>query len=182
MSLLGTTRHAIWTAFVFGGVVLACQRETAPAPTASSAALTAPSASASAAPAAPKPWYEGKWSGKYTSALNRIELEAGGVKDWKLDDGGVASGEGKIELAVDAEGVARGKAEGPLGSLAVIGSADEDTLRLSFEPGAPSGDKDFRGMLVAKRDGAALRGTLRASSGDSLTVRVAEVELARAEP
>jgi hypothetical protein len=155
-----------------------CRKESAPAAVGSALA----SAVASAPPPKPKPWYQGKWSGKYTAALQPIEPLPGTVREWKLDDGGAASGSGTLELELDERGVASGKAQGPLGALAVNGNVDEETVRLTLEPGAPAGDKDFRGVLVARREGAVLRGTLRASSGDSLTVRVAEVELARVEP
>lgn len=149
----------------------------APDPGASSA-----TASASAVPEKPKPWYQGTWSGAYQVALHRVELPAGGVREWKTDDGGVASGPGTIQIDVDAEGSASGKAEGALGTLQVRGLADDEGLRLELLPASKPEPGAFRGVLVATREDDKLRGTLRASTGDSLVVRAAEIELHRGQP
>ena len=159
---------------VLAGSVLACRREEAP---------PAPSASVVAPPSAapkPKPWYEGTWSGSYVAEQLKLPEEPGAVREWKKDDGTASSGKGSVNLSVDAEGRAAGEAEGPLGALAVSGSVDGESLRLAFAPNGSGAATDFRGVLVAAREGDALKGVLRASSGDSLTVRSAQVELRRA--
>jgi len=156
-------------------VVVGCRREEAPAPSPSASARVAPVPSA-----APKPWYEGTWTGSYEAELHRLPSDPGAAREWKKDEGTTATGKGSINLSVDAEGRATGEAEGPLGALGVSGSVDGESLRLSFGPRSGGSATDFRGVLVALREGEALRGTLRASSGDSLTARSAKVELGRA--
>lgn len=161
---------------------LACREQATPAPEAapsaapSSRAVTAPSATAGAAERA---WYEGSWSGTYESALHRIELPVGGVRAWKDDDGKAGSGTGTLNLSIAQDGRVSGEAEGPLGPLTVSGELDGETLRVHLAPDG-GGGKDFRGVLVAGREGDRLRGTLRASTGDSLVVRAAPVELNKA--
>lgn len=164
---------------LLGGAAFACRE--APAPDARSTASAVAAASVPALPSAAavvRPWYEGTWTGSYNASLHRIELELGGVRAWKDDDGKAASGPGSVQLSVSKDGVVSGEAEGPLGPLGVTGSADDGALRLVFAP--RGGELDaFRGAVVAVRKGDSVSGTLRASSGDSLTVRSAAVELTR---
>jgi hypothetical protein len=137
-------------------------------------------ASASAAPAAPeKPWYAGAWSGTYAAERFAIELPIGMVPAWKKDDGSKASGSGKIALDVSPEGTVSGTADGPLGKHVARGSVEADTLRVEFVP-EQSGTDAFRGVMFVTREGDSAKGELRASSGDSLTVRRANVTLAKA--
>lgn len=146
---------------------------------ASAAVSAAPPPSAPEAP--PKPWYEGRWSGTYQAALERIELPVGGVRAWKDDDGTAASGAGTLSVSVSPDGMATGEADGPLGAQVVSGHADEKGIRLTLAPKSDD-DKAFRGTLIAERAGETVAGSLRASSGDSLTVRKATVELRPVPP
>lgn len=167
-------------ALLCSGAALACRE--APAPDARSNSSAAPAPSVVAPPpsaaAVARPWYEGTWTGSYNANLNRIELAVGGVRAWKEDDGKAASGPGSIQLSVSKDGVVSGEAEGPLGPLGVTGSADDGAFRLVFAP--RSGELNaFRGAVVAVRKNDTVNGILRVSSGDSLTVRSAAVELTR---
>jgi hypothetical protein len=173
--------NAVLVACAALAALAACQRAPAGHSGAPSATISAASAPAVASAPKPKAWYEGRWTGSYDAVLERIQLEAGGVRAWKEDDGQRASGKGTLVCSVTPEGVATGEAEGPLGALLVSGVADEQGLRLSLSPKGddPTG---FRGTLLATRAGDRVTGTLSASSGDSLTVRRAKVELRPSAP
>jgi hypothetical protein len=142
---------------------------------------TGPSASApaSAAPiAAPapkaKPWFSGGFSGNYEAKLAPVEVTVGAVREWKSDDGKLSSGPGKLTLQVDDDGIVDGSSEGALGADHASGKVEDDTLRVLLAPTDPSG---LRGVLVATRDGDGFKGSIQASSSDSLRVRSATVEL-----
>lgn len=163
-------------------LLLSCQRDPAPSSAGSasstSSALTSPLAAKSAEPPA-RAWYEGSWSGNYEAELHVLETERGGVREWKKDDGSLAAGKGTLHVSVDREGNATGEAEGPLGSLSVSGRLEDDSLALMLAP-MGGGPELFRGLLIARREQDVLRGTLQASTGDSLKARKARVELRRA--
>ncbi len=169
-------------AFYVAVALAGCSKqEPAPAASASasSAALTpAPSASATAAPA--RPWYAGSWVGTYKAERQVMNVPIGGARDWSKDDGQKAAGEGQVKLTVTNDGLISGSAEGALGKHVVRGSALEQELRLEFLPEAPEVEA-FRGVAVTKADGEQQSGELKASSGDSLTVRRASLTL-RKEP
>jgi hypothetical protein len=135
------------------------------------AAVAAPSASVVA-----KAWFEGDWQGSFQAELFRIEVPAGGVKEWKQDDGKKASGEGKLSLAVSADGTAAGAASGALGDLTVNGKVDGDRAALRLASEQADG---FHGTILATQTPEGMKGTLSASSGDSLQVRQASVVLTR---
>lgn len=159
-------------------LLAACQKappsEATPAPSA-----PAPSVAASAAPAKPRNWFEGGWQGTFRAELFRVELPAGGVKEWKQDDGKRASGPGKLELSIAEDGAVSGKASGALGELAASGRAEGDRVSLSLSSVEPEG---FHGYVVASQTTDGMRGTLNASSADSLLVRKADVTLSQATP
>jgi hypothetical protein len=158
--------------------VTACKKdEPSPSPAASAAAPASASAAPKAAPE--KPWFAGAWSGTYAAERFAIELPIGNVPAWKKDDGSKASGAGKISLDVSPEGTVSGSADGPLGKHVARGSVEADTLRVEFVPEGTGADT-FRGVMLVTREGDAAKGELRASSGDSLTVRRANVTLAKA--
>lgn len=164
-------------ALLFG---VGCNKaEPTPAPAASAAPEARASVSAAPAPAE-KPWYVGTWSGSYTAERLAIELPIGMVPAWTKDDGSKASGQGQVALEVSPEGVVSGSAEGPLGKQLARGSVEGDTLRAELVPGQ-NDDNAFRGVLLVTRDGDAAQGELRASTGDSLTVRRANVTLTKAK-
>ncbi len=165
----------IWLALL---VTLGCQNATKQEqPAATSAAASTAPAPAPAPP--PKPWYEGAWQGSYQAELHRIELAAGGVREWKKDDGSAASGAGSLSLTAAADGSVDGTAKGPLGEQRVTGRVEGDSIALSLVPVAADG---FRGIITGSKAEGGIRGALQASSGDSLTVRKASVTLAKAAP
>jgi hypothetical protein len=162
-------------------LLAACQNtktETTTATASASAAVaTAPSGSAAAsAPVATKPWFEGAWQGGFTAELFRVETAAGGVKEWKQDDGKKAAGEGKLALEVAADGSVTGSASGALGELTVTGRVDGDRAALTLASAEGDG---FHGSILATQTPDGMKGTLSASSGDSLQVRQAAVTLSR---
>jgi hypothetical protein len=161
-------------------LLAACERapksDSAPAP---SAAPSASLAVASATPVASHPWFEGAWQGTFNAELSRIELAVGGVKEWKQDEGKLASGPGKLQLQIAADGAVSGSASGALGDLHVTGQADADRVALTLTSAAPEG---FHGFVLASPAADGMQGALSASSADSLQVRKAAVTLTRAAP
>ncbi|HEY6081090.1 MAG TPA: hypothetical protein VIW29_19880 [Polyangiaceae bacterium] len=141
---------------------------------ASASAATAP-ASASAA-AAPMPWFSGRWQGSYDAELHRIETAAGGVKEWKQDDGKQAAGPGTLSLEAKPDGSVSGSASGPLGEQNLLGHIEGDRVALTLTSSAENG---FRGVIVAAQVGSDIKGVLSASTGDSLSVRRASVTLSK---
>lgn len=163
-----------------------CRSHAAPAPSSDPSAASAdPSAATASTPAtsssasAQTAWYVGKWSGTYHAELQPIVMQRaeGMVPAWAADDGKNAAGLGKLELDVDPDGLAQGRSEGPLGILDATGMVDHDTLRVSLVPRATEPSKAFHGFLVGTRSDKGISGNLQASSGDSLVVRKATVEL-----
>ncbi|HYP75988.1 MAG TPA: hypothetical protein VER12_08540 [Polyangiaceae bacterium] len=146
-----------------------------PASNASPVASAPSSAPASSAPAAAvKPWFSGGFSGQYQAKLAPVEVKLGALKEWTKDDGKLASGPGKLELKIDDSGQVDGTSEGALGAGNVSGKVEDDTLRVQLSPTDAAG---LHGVLVATRDGDGFKGAIEASSGDSLQVRTASIEL-----
>jgi hypothetical protein len=145
----------------------------------------APAASASAAPAAgsasalgaaspAKPWFAGGFAGEYQAKQLPVDVKVGAVREWTTDDGKASSGPGKVSLQIGDDGVVDGSTEGALGPSHLTGKVEEDTLRAQLSPNDETG---LRGVLVASRDGDGFKGSIEASTGDSLRVRQATVEL-----
>lgn len=156
-------------------LAVACQK----APKADIADVPAaqPSASVAAPAAAPaKPWFEGSWQGVFQAELFRVELATGGVKEWKQDDGKKSTGGGKLSLEAGSDGGVTGTASGALGDLTVAGRFDGDRAALTLTSTQPDG---FHGVILASQTAEGLKGTLNASSADSLRVRQASVTLTR---
>lgn len=145
------------------------------APAAASTRSTASAAPSSAA--APTAWYAGSWQGSYKAELHRVELPAGGIKEWKKDDGVQASGDGKLSLDIAADGAVTGKASGPLGEQAVAGRVEAERVALTLIPAEVNG---FQGVILAAQAPEGIKGALSASTGDSVVVRKATVALAKA--
>lgn len=128
-----------------------------------------------------------KWKGTYTAAVATIENPTKS-KDGKdgteaSDPGRTAVGAGTLELSVDGRSV-RGRADGPLGPLALSGVLDSDQLRIqasALDPNAPDAMTGW--MLLRSEGGAAasrvMIGVLRVSGRDARIVREANVRLAR---
>jgi len=147
----------------------------ADASAAPSATIAAAAPSASAAPAAKaKPWYSGEFQGAYEAKLAPVEVKVGAVREWGKDDGKTASGPGKLDLKINDDGTVDGTGEGALGASHASGKVEDDTLRVVLAPNETTG---LRGVLVASKDGDGFKGSIEASSGDSLTVRQAPIEL-----
>jgi hypothetical protein len=164
----------------FALLLIACKGspatdQAAPAASAGPPASGSASAAASAAPA--KAWYEGAWQGTYKAELLRLETAAGGVKQWKEDDGSKSSGEGKLSIQAAPDGTVSGSASGPLGEHTVAGKVEGDRVALSLIPAQAEG---FRGVILASQQGDGIQGSLNVATGDSLTARKASVTLARA--
>jgi len=152
-----------------------------PASDAAASASPAPSAAAPSAGSAPavsagpaKPWFSGGFSGQYEAKVATVEIKVGAVKEWTKDDGKSSSGPGKLSLQIDNAGQVSGTSEGALGAGQVSGKVEEDTLRVQL---APTDEAGLHGVLVATRDGDGFKGSIEASSGDSLRVRTAAIEL-----
>lgn len=155
--------------------LVACKKTSPEAPEASASA--APSAETRRAPAvaAPiKPWFSGGFSGEYQAKVAAVDVKAGAIKEWSKDDGKQASGPGKLELRIDDSGQVEGTSEGALGAGHVSGKVEDDTLRIQL---SPADDAGLHGVLVATREGDGFKGSIEASSGDSLRVRTANIEL-----
>jgi hypothetical protein len=136
-------------------------------------------ASASRAPIPQKPWFSGVFSGTYDATPAIVEAGIGAVREWKKGDSGLARGAGNIELNIGDDGLVDGTGSGALGALRINGKVESDTLSAILSPNA---DGALGGVLLAARDGTGFKGSLRASSGDSLTVRSAGIELRKREP
>ncbi|HLV21203.1 MAG TPA: hypothetical protein VKZ49_09985 [Polyangiaceae bacterium] len=141
----------------------------------------AASAEAAAAPPAPppeppKPWYFGSWTGKYDARQQPVVAPKGVVREWESDAGTQGVGSGSLSLEIDEAGAVSGRSEGALGALSASGQAEEEHVRVRLTPEQPGG---FSGVLVLERAGENAKGRLHASTGDSLNVRVSEVELTK---
>src|SRR6187402_2350741 len=146
--------------------------DAAPSPSASAASAARTAPAAAQAPA--KPWFVGDFVGQYQARAAKVEIKVGAVKEWAKDDGKLASGPGKLTLRIDDHGQVDGTSEGALGAGQVNGKVEDDTLRVQLSPADDSG---LHGVLVASRDGDGFKGSIEASSGDSLQVRSAAIEL-----
>ena len=153
-----------------------CKTDKQPEP--SQPAVSASAASVPAVPAVPaakaKPWFSGAFAGDYQAKLVAVDIKVGAVREWGKDEGKESSGPGKLTLAIDDDGLVDGTSEGSLGAAHVTGKVEEDTLRVQLEP---NDDTGLHGVLVASKDGDGFKGSIRASSGDSLRVREASIEL-----
>jgi len=125
------------------------------------------------------PWHTGSWSGNYEARHHLVASDSKefAVREWAQDDAGILSGKGSVTLQIDTAGHVRGSAEGALGSMLATGEADETTLRVSLVPRDPGHVSSA--FLLAQRENTAFKGRISASTGDSLTVRQAHIELQR---
>jgi len=140
-----------------------------------SASVAVAAGSAPTPVAAPKkPWFVGGFAGKYEAKPAAVQIKVGALKEWTKDDGKLASGPGQLSLQIDDSGQVDGTTEGALGAGQVSGKVEDDTLRVQLSPADGTG---LHGVLVATRDGDGFKGAIEASSGDSLQVRTAAIEL-----
>jgi hypothetical protein len=153
------------------------KQEPAPAKPAPSVSAPLASASGSAAPLVTQVWFVGRWKGTYDAQHYLIETKKGeGLKAWADDAGNEDAGKGALALDVKPDGEITGTATGALGEMTATGQVDEDTFRVTLRPAKPS-ETAYQGFFLAKREGDVLKGRLQASSGDSLKVRDAPVEI-----
>ena len=159
------------------GIAAGCDKKTPPPPAAGPSA--APAVVASAKPVE-QPWFVGTWSGSFTAQAHEVVSPKDGyVKEWREIDAGDFTGPGTLTLHIDANGHVTGGAEGALGSLAASGEVSDDTFSVTLSPKPADAQQISSAVLIAKRDGSGAKGTLSASTGDSLRVRRAELALAR---
>jgi hypothetical protein len=137
------------------------------------AVAVAPPAAASAKP---KLWFVGAFAGAYEARLAPVAIKTGAVRDWANDDGKLFSGRGKLSLEISDDGSVQGLSEGALGAASATGKVEDDTLRVLLSPSDATG---LHGVLVAGRDGDGFKGSIQASSSDSLQVRQASIELTK---
>lgn len=140
------------------------------------------SASAGAT-AEPKPTakFAGAWGADFEATKGAVTLDPG-VKEkaWTKDDGTAASGNGRIELTVDAEGTVTGKLTGSLGDAVIVGWADDTGLNATFTPPAEAGEGPrMSGTIAVQEQDGKLKGTIRGASGDAKLVRIAGIALVR---
>src|SRR6478609_8800094 len=168
-------RMTLAFAFAVPFAAISCKTpasDPAPHPAASVAAVVGSAPATLAASA--KPWFSGGFAGQYEAKVAAVEIKAGAVKEWTKDDGKLSSGAGKLSLQIDDAGQVSGTSEGALGAGQVSGKVEDDTLRVQL---SPTDDAGLHGVLVATRDGDGFKGSIEASTGDSLRVRTAAIEL-----
>jgi hypothetical protein len=144
------------------------------AESAPSASSSQSSALAAASVVQPAPWFFGEFAGQYEAKVATVELKLGAPREWKSDDGKLSSGPGKLTLQIDANGNVHGASDGALGAGTIDGKIEDDTLRAELSPIDGTG---LHGVLVASRVVDGFKGSIRASTMDSLRVRQATIEL-----
>ncbi|HKO49530.1 MAG TPA: hypothetical protein VJV79_17495 [Polyangiaceae bacterium] len=154
--------------------VTSCKAPASEAAPSSSAATKAVSSAPSAVASPAKAWFVGGFVGQYEAKVAAVQIKVGGLKEWTKDDGKLSTGPGKLNLRIDDDGHVDGTSEGALGTGHVRGKVEDDTLRVQL---SPTEDAGLHGVLVATRDGDGFKGSIEASSGDSLRVRSAAIEL-----
>ncbi len=172
-----------WTlaaCLVFGMTASCEKKEAAPSATASASASTVAQAPSAKPPE--KPWFSGTWEAPLEVERTQIEQtkQEGKIEAWANDKGDKATGPGKLVLKIDDAGKVTGEVTGALGTLEASGTVDGDALRVrlsSTERAEPA--QMFNGVLLATKSNGGFSGELKASSGDSLTVRKAAVVLAK---
>src|SRR5690606_28830816 len=106
--------------------------------------------------------------------------EEGKIKAWADEADTKATGKGELTLKIDEAGKATGTVTGPLGELTAAGLVEDQTLRVNLQPTKLLTPPEmFNGVLLAEKSDQGFTGDLKASSGDSLTVRKASVVLSK---
>lgn len=141
------------------------------------------SASSSAPASGPASPLAGAWRGTFDAKKATVTLDMG-VKEptWSADDGKAHAGKGEVELQVAADGTIKGSLRGSLGNATVAGTAEGDTLTMTFAPKESGDSEAISGVIALKLENAKLSGDLNASSGDATIVRTAKLELTRGTP
>ena len=148
----------------------------AAAASAAASASGAPSSSQSSRPESP---YAGTWQGSYKAVKGTVTVPPGvRYKSWEDDKEEEYMGEGRITLAVAADGVVSGSAKGALGEQSIAGQMDGDTLRAALQAIDPKGG--MSGILTGALKGSKMEAELRVSDSHGNIVRRSEVTLSRA--
>jgi hypothetical protein len=157
------------------------ERQPPPPPASASAPVAAQSAAppTTASAAAPS-GLGGTWTGRYEAKKSTISLPAK-VKDKGLasDDGKAASGPGTVELTVGPGGEVRGKVLGALGTGAISGKVEEQTLRATINPVDWHAPNAMTGVIVGRLEGNVIRARIDVAGPDATVVREAQVDLER---
>jgi len=174
-----TTHREISALLAFACCLASCEKKQEPA---------GPPASASVASAVPsakppeKPWFVGSWRAPLEVERYQIEQtkQEGKIKAWAEDSGEKSTGSGELLLQIEGSGAVTGKLTGALGNLDASGMLEGETLRVRLQSSEQTNPAErFNGVLLAEKSDGGFQGELKASSGDSLTVRKASVVLAK---
>jgi hypothetical protein len=124
------------------------------------------------------PWFEGSWQGHYTARVNRVELPEPKAQLAAWREAGSNDGNGSLKLTIDPQGQLHGESSGALGNARLTGQVEEQRLLLRFRA-QDNETTGFWGTAVLNCEMRVCSGTLKASTGDSLSVRDAHVTLER---
>lgn len=155
-----------------------------PAPS-SSVVATPPPSSSVASPvasgkASPVSGSAASWGGTYTLAAGTLSIPSdnkdyNGVKQVK-DDPSKLMGDGKIDLAVAADGKVTGTIEGGAGPAVIDGSVVDSEIRGNVRRKDPK-DDGLTGTITAKIGGDTAEGKLSLAEANAAIVREAKVLL-----
>jgi len=152
-----------------------------PAPTthASPAQSTGPTNSTRA-----KPWYLGHWTGnvQLKSVRPSLSRAKGAPSAWLPSSDAGLSGTLSIDVDVDDKGQATGHAEGTLGKFQLRGRTDGNDLRLTLDADSNSPQAMQNAFVVLSHEKDALKGDLKAATGDALSLGAGAVVLTHTDP
>jgi hypothetical protein len=152
-----------------------------PTPSASAVALVASaSASAESVPGIPPSnALAGRYAGTAVVSVGKSTTtrKEGAPASWEQDDGSRFTGECQISLTIGADGAIEGTLKGALGEHALRGAVAGEDVRASLVPTTPQVTSIQNGFVALTRSDTGLKGQLTAASGDSLHLRIAELDL-----
>lgn len=153
----------------------------ASAPATATSATDAAMASATAtASAVVPPSLRGSWRGSYETKKAKVTIDPGVLEpSFIADNGQVASGRGALLLTIAEDGRVSGTMRGALGDAIVSGALEDEVLVATFHPRDAGAEPYMSGLVSARVDGGAMKGTLQSSSGDAVLARTGTVELTR---
>lgn len=147
-------------------------------PAESAAAASASSAPTSSQSSEPDSPHAGTWQGSYKAVKGTVTVPPGvRYKSWEDDKEEEYMGEGRVTLAVAADGVVSGSAKGALGEQTIAGQIDGDTLRTALQATDPKGG--MSGILTGALKGSKIEAELRVSDSQGNIVRRSEVTFSR---
>jgi hypothetical protein len=101
----------------------------------------------------------------------------GAPANWEQDDGKRFTGECQISLTIAADGTIGGTLKGALGDLELRGAVMGEDVRAALVPTNAEVTSIQNGYITLTRSETGLKGTLTSASGDSLHLRVANLDL-----